>query len=322
MGIGLVLTAARSGGPRSAVMRAWPFAAPLAGAALVYALARGAPGSGPGFGLDFGPLGLRVIGVLFSIDGRPDRLTVMFLVALAALPFLGGLRIQGRHVERLPIALAVFGALALAPVTFWVAAGLNLRFALFAPAAYAWLFDDRGAPAGRLARLVRPHLGLLASALVGLILAQHVAQAARFAREAADFDAVMAAARPGQKALGLVLDQASVAGVDLHIYRHFPLWYQAEKGGLVDPGFAAGSPSIVRYRHNPPGLYDDPAFAESPGRFDWRRDRGDQWTYFFVRDRAPVPPSLFAGANCPPSLVAARGAWAMYERRPCAAESR
>jgi len=115
--------------------------------------------------------------------------------------------------------------------------------------------------------------------------------------------------------LGLVLDKGSSADVDLHVYWHFPSWYQAEKGGLVDPSFAAGAPSIVRYRKNPPGLYSDPAKVEHPERFDWRRDHGDQWTYFFVR--GAVPSSLFVGAECPPVKVKAQGAWTLFEKRKC-----
>jgi hypothetical protein len=192
-----------------------------------------------------------------------------------------------------------------------------MRFALFAPAAYAWLFSDGGAPEGGVARFARPRLGLLAPALAGVILAQHVVQAARFARETADFDAVMALARPDQRALGLVLDKASAANVTPQVYWHFPLWYQAEKGGLADPSFAAGPPSIIRYRRNPLALADAADLNDHPDRFDWRRNDGGQWTYFFVRDTRPIPPTLFAGADCPPVLVGARGTWSLFQRQPC-----
>ena len=51
VGLGLVLTAVRSGGLRRALMRSWPFAALIGGGFILYLLARGDPGdSASGFG--------------------------------------------------------------------------------------------------------------------------------------------------------------------------------------------------------------------------------------------------------------------------------
>jgi hypothetical protein len=317
MGIALLLTAAKAGGPRRAVSRVWPFAAPLAACASIYLATRGGVAGGSGAGLTFGPLDLRLLGVLAGIDDRPSPWTIMALIALLALPLVGGLKLSVRPIERVIIVGAVFAALVIGPDWAWVASGIYRRFALFAPAAWAWLFTDERTPSTGLARLVRPNLGLAASSLAALIVSQHVSEAIAFSRETADFDRVLAMAQPGQRALGLVLDEASAAEVDLHVYRHFPVWYQAETGGLVDPSFAASPPSIVRYRHNPLGLYDDADFADKPARFDWRRDQGGQWSYFFVRDTRPTPATLFAGANCPPAKVGSSGAWTLYQAKIC-----
>jgi hypothetical protein len=316
-GVGLLLMGARAGGPGRAFGRAWPFALPLAACAAMLLSTRAGVAGVAGGGLTFGPPDLRVMGALASIDDRPSPWTIPALIVLLALPLVGGLRITVRPIERLIIAGAVFAALALGPDWAWVASGIYRRFALFAPAAWAWLFTHDDAPSSGLTRLVRPNLDLAASVLAALIVSQHVSEAIAFSRETANFDRVMAMARPGHRALGLVLDEASVADVDLHVYRHFPLWYQAEKGGLVDPSFAASPPSIVRYRQNPPGLYDDAVFADDPSRFDWRRDDGGQWTYFFVRHTQPIPPGLFVGADCPPAIVGTAGAWNLYQSRIC-----
>jgi len=317
LGFLLMLPRARDWGASLFLTRLWPFAPQLVGGVLLFLVEQHGPGGGAGTiaGITVGPLLLRLLGPLAAVDDRPEVWTFVALVALLALPFLGGLRLEVRPVERAIIVAAVFGALALGPDWAWVASGIYRRFALFAPAAWAWLFSDADAPADGLARMVRPRLALAASALTGLILAQHIIQAEQFAHETGDFEAVLASARPGERALGLVLNKESSADVDLHVYWPFPSWYQAEKGGLVDPSFAAGAPSIVRYRENPPGLYSDPAIGEHPERFDWRRDRGDQWTYFFVR--GAVPSSLFAGAECPPVKVKAQGAWTLFEKRQC-----
>jgi hypothetical protein len=311
----LALVASRSLG--GVVARLWPFAVPIGAAALAFLYSRHAPGGG-GFPFAYGSAGIHLMSVLFSVDGWPNGATVGWLAVLAALPFVGGLRFEPRPLSRVVVSGAVFAAVLLAPVEFWVAAGLHLRFALFLPAAWAWMFSDRRPPLAGLTGALRPHLALAASAFAGLVLAQSVVQANRFAAEAKDFEAVMAAARPGQRALGLVLDMKSSAHVNPRVYWHFPLWYQAEHGGLVDPSFAAGAPSIVRYRANPAGLTE--AFNVDRGTFDWRGDHGEQWTYFFVR-AAKVPPNLFAGADCPPAQVAASGEWRLFERRACGGSS-
>ena len=89
---------------------------------------------------------LRLLGPLGAIDDRPEPWTILALIALLVLPIVGGLKVESRRPERLLIAAAVFGALALGPDGLWVAAGIFRRFALFAPAAYAWLFtEDRKA---------------------------------------------------------------------------------------------------------------------------------------------------------------------------------
>jgi hypothetical protein len=319
-GLSVILVVVRSGPTKKVLQRMWPFAAPLAGLVFfAYLLGGHVRGVNGGPLIFFGSLDQRLLGVFAAVDDRPEFWVRVAIVALLALPFLVGLSIDTRRPERLIIVGAVFGAIALAPDWVWSAWGIFRRFGIFAPAAYAWLFSDRDKSAGGLSRIMRPHLSLAASVLAGLILAKHVLQAAEFSREASDFDAVMRMARPGNRALSLVLDPASAADVDLYVYVHFPFWYQAERNGLVDPSFAAGPPSVVRYRLNPPGIYNEVLSGVWASHFDWRRDHGEQWTYFFVRHAAPVPAGLFAGAPCPPMLAAARGAWSLFEARACGA---
>lgn len=321
-GLGLVLTAARSQTFMAALRRCWPFAL-LFGAGLgLYLLARAAAGSGggggggAGFGLNFGDPLVRLLAPLGAIDGRPEPWTIIALIVLIALPFVAGLRVDFRSRERIIIAFAALGAVAFAPDGAWVAAGVFRRFALFAPAAYAWLFSDASAASDRPKTFLSAHLGALASAIVALILTQHVVEAAEFNREAPDFDAIMARAQPGMKALSIVIDRASSADVDLHVYLHFPSWYQAEKNGLVDPSFAASAPSIVRYRTNTVGVSDD-IFQDGGSHAAWWRAHRGQWTYFFVRGARTDPRILFAGADCTPQWIGGRGAWALYQARPC-----
>lgn len=92
---------------------------------------------------------------------------------------------------------------------------------------------------------------------------------------------------------------------------HFPMWYQALRGGRADPSAAALSHLPVRYRQEarpalPKGFEFEPAL-------DWRAHRGCTWDYFIVRADTE-PARLFAGADCPVRLRAREGAWWLYER--------
>jgi hypothetical protein len=60
-----------------------------------------------------------------------------------------------------------------------------------------------------------------------------------------------------------------------------------------------------------------PGFDWHPERFDWRTHRGQDYAYFFVRHRSPVPQTLFRGAACPPRELETVGTWTVFERRGC-----
>jgi hypothetical protein len=115
----------------------------------------------------------------------------------------------------------------------------------------------------------------------------------------------------------MVLDPASDASLTPSAYLHFPLWYQVEKQGFVDFNFAYLYESVARLSSPQSPPYNDENFVKSTGGLNWRRDYADQYRYFFVRHIYPIPPTLFAGAKCPPVLLTTSGPWALFERQPC-----
>lgn len=135
-----------------------------------------------------------------------------------------------------------------------------------------------------------------------------------FARESKDFDTVRAAAEPGQRALALVLDAKSQAAANPWAYLSYPLWYQAEDGGLVDFNFAWYPPQIVRYRQ-------DSLPAVRPGwefqTFNWTIHQGWRYRYFFVRHTQPLPSGLFGNDRGQIALLRSAGSWSLYEARYC-----
>lgn len=298
---------------------AWPYAILLAACAALFVITRDREAALTAHfarRVDMGPVLVRVAALsVFTFDSAAGWARVAF-VAFALLPFLAGLRLQLRDRERLVIAGSIFAVMALVPGYAWSTSLLYQRFALFALPAYAWLFGPEPSPTNATERAIASRAGGLALAAAAVVLALHAVQAWRFSGEAEDFDTVLARAEPGQRALSLMFDTSSDAGVDSAVYLHFPLWYQAEKHGFVDFNFAVFHPQVVRMnRREQVSRWED--LAWNPEHFDWRADHGDRYRYFFVRHSQPLPPTLFAGAPCPPVRIVASGEWELYEAKAC-----
>jgi hypothetical protein len=233
---------------------------------------------------------------------------LLSFVIFAIAPFLAGLRPKVTR-ERALIAGTIFAAVAFMPVMMFGTAFLYERLTLFLLPAYAWLFDSPSRQTGGW-RPAASTFGL--ATICAIVLALHLAEAAQFSRESGDFDAVMAKAQPGQRALALVFDRDSHSIPNRDVYLHFPSWYQAEKHGFVDFNFAAFDIEIARFFRQDASLISA-EFNWRPDLFDWRRDGGDRYRYFFVRRPGALPANFFAGAPQPPVLVAAKGTWSLYE---------
>ena len=241
------------------------------------------------------------------------RLVGPLLLLMAIGPFLlGGARLNRRD----PTAFVPL-ALTLLCWGFMPAWQLLQRFALFLLPFYALIFR---APEPAVHRLVyRFWLPLLCWVALGI----HTERVLAFGRESAAFEDVLAAAEPGERALGAVFDPASPAAGQATAYLHFPMWYQADKGGFVDFSFAGFMQEMVRYRPDRmPPLFGTPEWAWNPkGGFDWARDRLSVYRYFFVRSTEPLPPGYFPTDGCKPVLVKSSGAWSVFENVNCRADA-
>ena len=204
---------------------------------------------------------------------------------------------------------------AFVPINAMNTGAISTRFALFLLPFYALMFSAPGpATTGGLRQLWLP-------VLCWAFLLVHTDRLLAFAREAAGFEEVLAATEPGYRALGLVFDPESAAASNEAAYHHFPLWYQAEKRGLVDFNFSSFQATIVRYRAD----HIPPVTTRSPFRlarqFDWTRDDAAIYRYFFVRSLAPLPPGYFPTGRCAPVLLKSSGAWSVFENVNCLAKS-
>lgn len=188
------------------------------------------------------------------------------------------------------------------------------RFALFLLPFYALLFasnsanDQSGAAKRSLAGATQV---VLAIVCIGFLARQGI-RALEFSAESEEFEQVMSAANPGQKALMLLFDTGSSASGYVRPYMHYAAWYQAERKGLIDPNFAWFLPQIVRFQAGSmPQLRNE--LVAAPQKLNWQQDHVYQYRYFFVRSTAPLPAGLFDNAQCPVHLVKSAGAWSLFE---------
>jgi hypothetical protein len=319
-GVGGLVLAVRARSLHALARSAWPFWLLLAICAVFFLVTREREAAiNPGFGarLLFGSWQAHVLSLLANAFDVPyTRWPLACFPIFVGLPLLAGFRPDWRARESAAIALAVLVLVAFGPDYAWSTSMLFERFALFLPAAFVWLLREAPPAPGSLALRLQPRLGFLAVVASAGVLAQHAQLAIKFGHEQRDFETVLAAAQPGQRALGLIFDPASHVDHNLDAYLHHAVWYQAEKHGFVDFNFAAFHPQIARFRPSdvPPM---DQYVAQDPRKFDWRTDQGDRYRYIFVRSSGPTPPSVFAGARCSPVELAAAGEWRLYERRAC-----
>jgi hypothetical protein len=102
--------------------------------------------------------------------------------------------------------------------------------------------------------------------------------------------------------------RSSPAAVNGNAYLHYPLRYQAEKGGLVDVNFASYPQAIVKYApgHMPRAA---PYFDWNPEAFDWHWFQANRYRYIIVRELDWGPDDLFSGSDCDLRVVKWSGSW-------------
>jgi hypothetical protein len=245
---------------------------------------------------------------------RSDLSFGLLAVLLLATPLMLGARLN-RQDATVFVPFAVTICVWLVVPDGWMNSwSLYQRFALFLLPFYALLFRP---PAS-------PRRGIVRQALLPLIcwsfLAIHTQWLLAFADESAAFDDVLAATEPGHRALSLVFEPVGTATLNAGAYWHFPLWYQAEKGGFVDYNGAGWVGPVVRFRPDrvPAAFVVGARFEwRHPRYFDWMRDHAGIYRYFFVRHEGPLPQGYFPSGQCAPRLLKSAGEWSVYENVNC-----
>ena len=133
-----------------------------------------------------------------------------------------------------------------------------------------------------------------------------------FKEETLDFKEILTSMRPGQRVISLMFSRNSSFST-APVYLHFPLWYQAERQGLVEYNFANGFMLLVQYKHD-----SSPAnisgFEWNPQSFNWNTSQAIMYKYFLARAPIDPGPFIFSDSGCKIFLKKNIGVWWLYER--------
>ena len=261
------------------------------------------------------PLWLRPAAILFFISGinwnLDPRLAGVALIMMLTPLFIGCRPNPGP--SRVLMASLLFVLFALPDEAFQTGY-LYVRFALFLMPFVAFQFraPEKSDPVGT--SVLPAHIVMIVSCVAILMIQGNRIWAFRI--ESQKFNQIERAAEPGKRALSLIFDGASKAAQNKVVYDHFPSWYQADDHGFVDFNFAAFHPQVVRFRPKSLPVIGQ-SFIKHMDAFNWQKDQGWLYDYFFIRGDASRVAWLQALSPCKLSLIVAAPPWFLVQRLSC-----
>jgi hypothetical protein len=239
---------------------------------------------------------------------RPLLATVVAAISYAA-PWAIGLRPR----RSLRIAIPFLWTAALMVVyPEYVSGATNFydRFSFLLLPLYAVMFGP--APARqRPAWLSAVHVQLVLFGVCATVLGRETMHNMQFAREMHAVDRLLDAIEPGRK---LLYVPVAVNRADLPLsYLHYPLWYQARRGGFVEFNFASLLPQIVRFRDFKKHLGAE--FSWNSSADDWKMFANAGYDYALFSTQEPLDPAVLASPTCRLDPVSAIPDWALFRIR-------
>lgn len=307
MGISvLVLATHGSGSLRNRTVRAWPLIFPVAVAGVVVGVTRDDLRGGLEYGtrplVRLQNLPSQLVSVLRDDAGTAISWMMIGIILIATVYAWRG----GQTARRFLPAGVVTAAYFILP-----AGGLGTAFAFerlplfmvvmaLTPLSATFYWQRRG--------LVR----LIVTLTVTCWLAILGVRCRAFDMEARQFEPLMERMGPKGRALSLVfLNTGSVFASP--VFAHFPYYYQATQGGIVDPPCPLHRAYLTKCRND----LDNSRWSGLdwfPQRFDFAAHaKGD---FIVSRSSMDMGPWLFREANRPVTLVLHNGPWWLYQVAP------
>ncbi len=290
---------------RLVVLRS-PYTAPLP---LIGLWLAGTQSSGTYVGTNlfsFGPLSLRLQELVVQpsgLDGKFYAVSLIVTTVIVGMPFLTGAKLT-KKPERWMMSICGFGIFMVFPAYAVGTAFLYQRFGLYLPLLWFLLWDKP--------TVVSNRWHWLGMATVVLWATTNTMRFAAFDIETRDFDKIIAVMEPGKRAAGMVAAINSEQ-FSYPVFMHFPSWYQAQKGGVVDFNFGSFYGTLARYKDSKQPPYGS-GLGWNPGAFRWEANDGDTYDYFVIRAGIDVSAGIFKEHRPNVELVVREGWWWLYKK--------
>jgi hypothetical protein len=248
----------------------------------------------------------RLVRLFSEVAGEnPSPWTLFVGVFAFALPLFLGAR-----PSRLPRRWIPFGATVviflLVPHEFLGTAWLYSRYVVFAIPTWLYAMEPKRDEAPGSIRLV------LGPALAVTCTLMTTLQFLAYEPEVAGLKQVIDKMPANARVLSIPIRRNS-RYFRTPVFLHTPVWYQAEKGGVVDFSFAINFPLLFRYRpETEPKI--PRMFVWHPTRLNWDEHGASTYDYFVVRQFGKEPASLLPNINAPVTFVGRSGSWQLFRR--------
>jgi hypothetical protein len=249
----------------------------------------------------------RLAGILPRVlGGRPSAAVYGFGALLILLPFLFRAKLRRDASCWAPLAVCAV-ILFFAPSSTFGAYYIAERFAIFVLPLYALVIEGRTMPK------VPATFGMVA--MVAVWMTAVVSRTTVYEREADGFTQVLAQMAPGERVMSFPFERDSAAAIT-PLFLHYPAWYAAVDGGIVDPSLAVHHVELVRYTSDAEIGMRFWGFEFTPENFDWDYFGASLFRYFVAREASNPAPHMFEDVPCLPRLVGHARAWWLYENPP------
>ncbi len=263
----------------------------------------------------WGKLETRLMALSGSALRRPYLAAVLAVVTYGA-PWALGLRVRRSLATAVPF-LCTAAMMLVYPDYVSGATNFYDRFSFLLLPLYAVMFerpgepDERGSPS-RIAGWLSPlWVQLVLIAVLATVLVRETMHNLEFARETRAVDALLDGIEPRRKVLYVPL---AVNREELPLsYLHYPLWYQARRGGFVEFNFASLLPQIVRFRDFRRHVGAEFSWNATAG--DWKPLARHGYDYVLFSSRTPLDPAVLVDGACRLEPVESVPDWALYRIR-------
>lgn len=248
----------------------------------------------------------RLVRLFSEVAGENPALWTLFVGIFAfALPLFLGARPSRNPARWIPFAATV-AIFLLVPHEFLGTAFLYSRYAVFAIPTWLYAMERKSpAPQSNIRLFLGPALAVTCTMMTTL-------QFWSYEPEVAGLRQVIDQLPVNARILSIPVRPNS-RYMRTPVFLHTPVWYQAEKGGVVDFSFAINFPLLFRYRpETEPRI--PRMFVWDPRMLKWEEHRGSSYDYFIVRDVGREPSPILTSIHAPVEFVGRSGMWQLFRR--------